>query len=205
MPSVYDLKPRFQSLLRPLVTRMARGGVTANQVTIGACAMSGLAGLVLLIGREAVRPLLLLPMVLLLRMALNAVDGMLAREHGMASDLGALLNELGDGVSDALLYLPLAWMPGMGGAWIVWIVVLSLITEVAGLASLHIGGGRRYEGPMGKSDRALVFGAAGLLLGLGLPLKPALPFIWAAVTALLVRTVYNRCQSALAARKEGAS
>jgi CDP-diacylglycerol--glycerol-3-phosphate 3-phosphatidyltransferase len=41
-------------------------------------------------------------------MALNAIDGMLAREHGQASRLGAVLNELGDVVADAGLYLPLA-------------------------------------------------------------------------------------------------
>jgi CDP-diacylglycerol--glycerol-3-phosphate 3-phosphatidyltransferase len=33
-------------------------------------------------------------------MALNAIDGMLAREHDMQSPLGAMLNELGDVLSD---------------------------------------------------------------------------------------------------------
>jgi len=32
--SVYDLKPKFQTLLRPLCASLARAGVTANQVTI---------------------------------------------------------------------------------------------------------------------------------------------------------------------------
>jgi len=36
-------------------------------------------------------------------MALNAIDGMLAREHHMQSKLGAILNELGDVVSDTVL------------------------------------------------------------------------------------------------------
>ncbi len=38
----------------------------------------------------------LLPVWMLLRMALNAVDGMLAREFGQQSRLGAYLNELSD-------------------------------------------------------------------------------------------------------------
>ena len=50
----------------------------------------------------------LLPAVLFVRMALNAIDGMLAREHGQKSALGAFLNELCDVVSDAALYLPFA-------------------------------------------------------------------------------------------------
>jgi len=50
--------------------------------------------------------LLVLPPVLLLRMALNALDGMLARRTGSESLLGKWLNELGDVISDAALYLP---------------------------------------------------------------------------------------------------
>ncbi|RYI32933.1 MAG: hypothetical protein EON48_03825 [Acetobacteraceae bacterium] len=34
--TLYALKSRFQGRLRPLVTRLAAAGVTANQVTIGA-------------------------------------------------------------------------------------------------------------------------------------------------------------------------
>ena len=37
-------------------------------------------------------------------MAFNAIDGMLAREFGQKSRLGAYLNELTDVVSDAALY-----------------------------------------------------------------------------------------------------
>ena len=45
-----------------------------------------------------------------LRMAFNAIDGMLAREFGQQSALGAFLNELTDVVSDAALYLPFAFV-----------------------------------------------------------------------------------------------
>ena len=38
---------------------------------------------------------------------------MLAHEHGMESALGGILNELGDVVSDAALYLPFALIPGL--------------------------------------------------------------------------------------------
>ena len=108
MPSVYDLKPAFQRLLRPLCGALARAGVTANQVTVAAALLSLAAG-ALVAWRPAARwPLLLIPGVLLVRMALNAIDGMLAREHGQKSALGGILNELGDVVSDAALYLPLA-------------------------------------------------------------------------------------------------
>jgi CDP-diacylglycerol--glycerol-3-phosphate 3-phosphatidyltransferase len=45
MASIYDPKPRFQTLLRPLVGRLAGAGVTANQVTLAAAVLSGLTGL----------------------------------------------------------------------------------------------------------------------------------------------------------------
>ena len=38
--TLYALKPRFQELLRPAVARLARAGVTANEVTVLAMALS---------------------------------------------------------------------------------------------------------------------------------------------------------------------
>jgi len=38
--SIHLLKPRFQALLRPLVRRLHAAGVTANQVSVAACAVS---------------------------------------------------------------------------------------------------------------------------------------------------------------------
>lgn len=66
-------------------------------------------------------PLLLLPVFLFARMALNAINGMLAREHTMESPLGVILNEIGGRVSDAALYLPLACVP----AFVPWLVSCS--------------------------------------------------------------------------------
>ncbi|TIN81302.1 MAG: CDP-alcohol phosphatidyltransferase family protein, partial [Mesorhizobium sp.] len=100
MPTLYALKPAFQGRLRPLVNRLAAIGVTANSITILAAAMSIAAGAAIAIWHEWRWLLLLIPLVMFVRMALNAVDGMLAREHGQASTLGMYLNELCDVVSD---------------------------------------------------------------------------------------------------------
>ena len=104
--TLYDIKPAFQDLLRPACNNLAKAGVSANQVTVAAMLLSLATGtaLVLLQGERWV--LLLVPAALLVRMALNAIDGMLAREHHMQSALGGLLNELGDVISDIALYLP---------------------------------------------------------------------------------------------------
>lgn len=196
MPSIYALKPGFQSLLRPVVNTLARIGVTANQVTVFAVLLSLAAGALIAFTRGG-RALLVLPAVLLLRMALNAMDGMLAREHNQKSPLGAILNELGDVVSDAALYLPLSMVPGFDARLIVAIAILSILTEMTGVVAVQIGASRRYDGPLGKSDRALLFGLIGLLLGLGVHIERAIPFVLWAMVLLLLLTILNRARHAL--------
>ena len=190
--SLYALKPRFQALLRPLVGALHRAGVTANQVTVAACVVSVALGAWLAWNAQAVAAFVLVPVWLAIRMALNAIDGMLAREFGQASRLGAYLNELGDVIADSALYLPFALLAG-SSPWLVWtIIALAIVSELAGVLGLGFGGGRRYDGPMGKSDRAFVFGAVGLLAGLGAPMAHALDWVWGAVIALLIVTIVNR-------------
>lgn len=197
MPSVYDVKPKFQALLRPAVGALARGGVTANQVTIAAVVLSFAAGAALVARAGHSRWLFLLPAVLLVRMALNAIDGLLAREHNQKSARGAVLNELGDVFSDAALYAPLALWPGFSPVFVVAIVFLALATEMTGVVAIQIGAARRYDGPLGKSDRALWFGALGLLLGLGVPAGRWLTVVQGLAIVLLLQTVWNRAKNAL--------
>jgi len=196
MPSVYQLKPAFQSLLRPIVNWLARIGVTANQVTIAALLLSLSTGHVIARAHGG-RSLLLLPVVLFVRMALNAMDGMLAREHNQKSALGAILNELGDVIADVGLYLPLAVVPGFEPWLVVGAVILSILTEMTGVIGVQIGASRRYDGPLGKSDRAFLFGSMGLLLGLRVPIDRAIPYLLFAMILLSVLTILNRARRAL--------
>ena len=197
MPSIYDLKPKFQGLLRPITRSLVNLGVTANHVTVFAAVFSIGAGACLAIWPKEQWPLLMIPGMLFVRMALNAIDGMLAREHDMKSDLGAVLNEIGDVVSDSALYLPLALLPGFRPELIVGIVLLSVISEMTGVVAVQIGASRRYEGPMGKSDRAFAFGLICLLLGCGVPEKPWLGIALGVILILLLATIFNRAKQAL--------
>jgi CDP-diacylglycerol--glycerol-3-phosphate 3-phosphatidyltransferase len=197
MPSIYDLKPAFQRLLRPLVQALARVGVTPNHVTVAAFVLSVSAGLAIAVQPDARWPLLVLPIVLFVRMALNAVDGLMARSLDMTSRLGAILNEVGDVLADAALYLPLACVPGMDAPLVVLAVVLAMTTELAGVVGIQIGASRRYDGPMGKSDRAFVFGAVALVLGTGVPAGAWTDAVLAVVGLLLVLTIVNRARRAL--------
>jgi len=198
MASVYGVKPHFQALLRPLVRRLAGVGVRANQVTVAAMVLSLPVGVVVGLWAPSQRMLwLLLPLWLLVRMALNAIDGMLAREHGQASPLGALLNELGDVLADAALYLPLALTP-LFSLWPVSVfVLLAVLTEMTGVIAVQMGASRRYDGPLGKSDRALVIGLLGFLLALGLPARAwGNALIWL-LALLCMWTICKRARAAL--------
>jgi CDP-diacylglycerol---glycerol-3-phosphate 3-phosphatidyltransferase len=196
--SIYDLKPRFQALLRPATTWLAARGVTANQVTIAALLLSLATGALVAAMPASRGALLLVPAVLLVRMALNAIDGMLAREHGMKSRLGAVLNELGDVIADAGLYLPLALVAGIQSWLVILVVVLGIISEMAGVIAVQIGAERRYDGPLGKSDRAFAFGAIFLALGWGAPPGRWSEVMLAIMAALAVVTILNRSRRALA-------
>jgi CDP-diacylglycerol--glycerol-3-phosphate 3-phosphatidyltransferase len=195
--SIYLLKPRFQALLRPLVRRLHAAGVTANQVTVAACAVSVALGAWLTLAQPAPAAFLLVPLWMFLRMALNAVDGMLAREFGQQSKLGAYLNELSDVIADAALILPFAWITPFEPAWVGAVIFLAALTEFAGVLGLMVGAPRRYDGPLGKSDRAFVFGALALWIGLGWPLPDWLQWLMPLLVVLLCWTVANRVRAGL--------
>jgi CDP-diacylglycerol--glycerol-3-phosphate 3-phosphatidyltransferase len=196
--TLYDLKPRFQALLRPLVARLAAAGVTANQVTLAAAALSVAVGVGVMLAADARGLFLLLPLWLFVRMALNAVDGMLAREHGQKSRLGAYLNELSDVVSDAALLLPFAVLPVFGAISVAVVAVMAALSEFAGVLGQTVGASRRYDGPLGKSDRAFVLGALAVWIGAGGPLPGWLFWLMPVIAVALLATTINRVRAGLA-------
>jgi phosphatidylglycerophosphate synthase len=198
IPSVYNLKAGFQGLLRPTAGRLIGAGVTPNAVTLTTLVGSVGVGAVMPLARRWPGLLFLLPVWLLARMALNALDGMMAREWRMATPLGAVLNELGDVIADLGLYLPLAfvWEPAR------WAVVAfgigAVLTEFCGVLGRALGAERQYQGPMGKSDRALLVGALGLITAALPALFRFWPWVFGLAAPLLAATCWNRIAAALA-------
>jgi CDP-diacylglycerol--glycerol-3-phosphate 3-phosphatidyltransferase len=195
--SIYALKPRFQAILRPLVGALARSGVTANQVTVAAAVVSIAVGAFVVWRLPDTRAFLLIPLWMALRMAFNAIDGMLAREFGQQSRLGAYLNELTDVISDTALYVPFALLPPFSPWWTGLVIVLAVISEYAGVLGVMIGASRRYEGPLGKSDRAFAFGVLGLAAGVAAPLPEWVGLALPVLAAALVATIVNRVRAGL--------
>ena len=196
--SIYDLKPKFQNLLRPLVIKLEQCGVTANQVTLTACAISVILGLILTALSGYHWLFILIPIWLFVRMALNAIDGMLAREFNQKSRLGGYLNEITDVVSDAALYLPFAFVHPFDALQIGLIIWLSALTEFCGVLGQVQGKTRRYDGPLGKSDRAFLFGVLGLVYVFAPTLLDFLYWVAWAMVILLIITCIKRVRSGLA-------
>ena len=196
--SIYDLKPKFQNLLRPLVIQLEQRGVTANQVTLTACAISVILGLILTALSGYHWLFILIPIWLFVRMALNAIDGMLAREFNQKSRLGGYLNEITDVVSDAALYLPFAFVHPFDALQIGLIIWLSALTEFCGVLGQVQGKTRRYDGPLGKSDRAFLFGVLGLVYVFAPTLLDFLYWVLWVDIILLIVTCVKRVKSGLA-------
>lgn len=205
--SLYQLKSQFQNQLRPISDTLVEHHCTANQVTISAVVLSvGTAYVIATRAEESPRLWLSLPLSLFMRMALNAIDGLMAREHGQASTMGAVLNEAGDLVADTAFFisiLPHLNQATISGAHnhgsyeqhIASLSLLSISTELLAIAS-NIGFQERAnQGPLGKSDRALLLGVLGTVMGMKLPLTRlgvCLSSLLLISEALLIKTCLNR-------------
>ena len=133
MISVYKLKPKFQQLLHPLLVWLHQKKVTANLITVVAIVFSFCIGVLFWEASAVPFFFLALPIGLLIRMILNALDGMMAREFGQTSRLGELLNELGDVISDVFIFFPLLKYHPESLYLIVVFIVLSVLNEFAGI------------------------------------------------------------------------
>ncbi|MGF6205559.1 CDP-alcohol phosphatidyltransferase family protein [Pseudomonas frederiksbergensis] len=197
MPSIYQLKPAFQNLLRPLVQRLFDNGTTANQITVLAAVISVAVGVAIASFAQHPWVFMLIPVWMILRMALNAIDGMLAREFGQQSRLGAYLNELCDIVADCALILPFALIPEVNLLVVLLVTLLALFSEYSGVLGPMVGASRRYDGPMGKSDRAFVLGVVATGIAIGWFSALWINVVFGVVAVLLAYTLVNRVRHGL--------
>lgn len=190
--SLTFLKRAFKSMLYPPAARLAKLGVTANQVTIislvGSIAVSAL----LCVASSYTVVFAILPIWLLVRMVCATIDGTLATEFGQKSRLGGILNEMGDIVSDAALFWPLAFVKPLSPTIILLFIVMIVSTEAVGILSNTVGRGRRLEGPLGKADRTIVLAVVGVVVAIFGYLPAATTVAFPALAAGLGLTIWNR-------------
>lgn len=202
MLSIYMLKSAFQGALRPLVRRLALR-VSANQVTLLAVVLSLGYGVALYAWPHCTALWWGLPVFLFFRMALNAMDGMLAKEFGQQSLMGGFLNEMGDVIADSSLILGLAGIAPGALLSLSLIALLSMLTEFVGVCGWALCQVRRYDGPLGKSDRAFLLGLLGLGVAMGGSATTTLHYSAPPLMLLLCWTACNRLTGALRIANRG--
>ena len=197
MISVYKLKPKFQKFIQPLLSNLRKNGITPNQLTLFSVFFS--IGIGFLIGYEFQHKwfLIIVPIGLLIRMMMNALDGMMARQFNLQSNTGEILNELGDVISDVVIIFPLVFIGGINVYLVLFFVFMTMINEFAGLLGKVVGKERRYDGPMGKSDRALFVGIFCLTYYFWPDLSLYSNYVFGLVCVLIIWSTFIRLKKAI--------
>jgi CDP-diacylglycerol---glycerol-3-phosphate 3-phosphatidyltransferase len=163
---VYAIKPAFQRSLGGAEAWLVARRVHPDVLTGAALGLAMLGGGLLYAGATAPGLLLLVPLVALGRIALNALDGLVARATGLARPWGEVLNEVSDRLADVALLGGLALAPTSDGRLGAATLVAVLVSSYLGLASKAAGGPRQYGGLMGKADRMLYLALVAVVAGL---------------------------------------
>ena len=150
---LYRLKPASQRLVTPIAHWLVRRRVSADVLTLAAMPVGALGGTVLALGSRAPLLLLLVPVLAALRLVLNLLDGMVARETATAHPLGELWNELADRVADVLFIGGMALHPDVEPLLAVGAALTAVLASYAGIAARAAGGRRQYGGIMSKPGR----------------------------------------------------
>lgn len=158
---IYGIKPAFQRRLAGVRDILVGRGVGADAVTWGAFVVSLLGGGVLLLSRRHAILLLAIPVLAVLRLAMNALDGMVASATKSARPVGELLNEVLDRLSDSAWYLGLVAYAG----WtrVLAAIALMMLSSYIGVVSKAAGGKRIYTGIFGKADRMIYLSLAAVI------------------------------------------
>ena len=192
MISIYKIKPKFQQLLMPLLKLLRRFGISPNSITIFSIFFSfGISYFFWNVSDNS-SYFLIVAFGLLLRMMLNALDGMMARIYNLQSKLGEILNEVGDIISDVAIYFPLILFEFLEIEIAIIFILLSIINEFCGVIAKVISGERRYDGPMGKSDRSFLIGVICIVYYFTNGLDPYMNYIIGGSSILMIFSSYIR-------------
>jgi CDP-diacylglycerol---glycerol-3-phosphate 3-phosphatidyltransferase len=147
---LYAIKPWFQRRLSRLADVLVRWHVHPDALTYGGVLAAVAGGAALLAGVYWV-----VPLAAAARLALNALDGMVALRGGLARPWGQVLNEVCDRLADLAFLSPLAYVPGVAVPLAIAALLATQIVSYLGVLAAAVGGRREYGGVMGKADRML--------------------------------------------------
>lgn len=153
---------------RALAAAVARTGLTANAISVlGAVFAVVACGAFLLSSGTGWRGWLVVAALgIQLRLLCNMLDGMVAVEHGRATPVGALYNDVPDRVADTVILVGAGyalagggWTPTFGWAC----AVMALFTAFVRVLGGALGTPQFFFGPQSKSQRMAVLTGGALL------------------------------------------
>lgn len=160
---VYAIKPWWQKRLTVLENALVGWHVHPDVITLTGVVCAGFIGAAL--AASAGWPLLVLAVAPLAigRLAANALDGLVARRTGLARPWGEVFNEWCDRLSDALIFVGLAFNPHVIAALAWGVLVLILLNSYLGTVAKAAGGKRQFGGFLAKADRMIYIGIFSLV------------------------------------------
>ena len=153
--ALYDVKPRFRALLARLVPALSP--IHPDWITLGGFACSLVAAILFAWAEERRWLFLVIPLLLLARITLNALDGLVAQATGKARAFGEVVNEVCDRLSDAAILIGIAINLSSTG-WGIAALTGVFLSSYIGILGKAVGAGRQYGGVLGKADRMLYLG-----------------------------------------------
>ena len=193
--SIYKLKTKFQNLLMPVCEKLVKLKITPNQITVTTVLLNIIFAGIIYKFSNINYLFLIVPIFLFLRMALNALDGMIANTFNQQTKRGIFYNEAGDVVSDTVFFYIFLRVIGINEIYNLLFVFLSALSEYIGVVAVMVDNKRHYEGPVGNSDRAFLISLLAIIYFF--VRNQYFDYILILAIILLIFTIYNRIKSSL--------
>jgi len=184
-----------------IAAALVRSRLTPNQISV-LSVLFALAGAAALLALPGAIGALACALAILLRLACNLFDGMVAVEGGKGTATGALYNEVPDRLADSLFLVALGYAIAL--PWLGWLAaLLAALTAYIRTLGGALGQPQDFRGPMAKPHRMWLLGIA-LVLAALLPMwrQPILLASGVVIAAGAALTCVTRTR-AIAARLKG--
>lgn len=168
----YNLKHASAKLLHPLLKFLIN--FHPNTLTSASLIFSLFAGLCFFLSKIPGFLILAIPFILL-RMAMNVLDGMLARQKGISGPEGEVFSEMTDRFSDLALLMGITFSGYTNNILGLSATISILIVSYMGILGKAVGANRQFGGFLGKVDRMVYMSLAAIMQFILIRLKIILP------------------------------
>ena len=180
----------WDRLMNPVGRSLARWGLGPNAITLLGVVLQAVVAYLIVEGR-----LVFAGLIAIAAGFSDAIDGAVAKAAGTTSRFGALLDSTADRLSDALFFLPVAWLYGvspdpeqLNDRWVAALALTALVVSYLVSYVKARAEGLGYDCNVGIMERAERL----ILVIIGLIFYDLLPIVLGILTVLSLITVVQR-------------